>query len=170
MADMEQTEQELREEIVSLREQLAAAVNDATALRHQLAAVQEHAAVVSAHEQDLVRDGENLSDALAECVHLLDTCTPGRFRDRELGDLLRGYSMLAGAEARDRVKARLKELPTLGTPSSVFAEPTSTCCEPPPSLAINTHLGCSFPAGHGGDHLWKPRDAKQNAITGQVPR
>lgn len=160
----------LTKEIAAVREQLAAAVADASALRLQLAGVQEELLLVRAHNKDLAVDNANLSDALAECAHLLDRCVPGGVRDRELAPLIRGYRLLAGGEARERVLARIAEMPDLGTPSSVDDAPKGKCGDPPPKLAAETHLPCKFVAGHGGDHLWPARDERENAITGQVPR
>lgn len=162
----------LTKEIADLRSQLAAAVAEASALRAELASEREHLAVVAAHEQDLVRDAENLSDALAECVLLLDRCVAPRFRDRELQPLLKGYRLLAGAAAYERVLGLPPgTLPSLGTPTSAFDPPSpAKCGDPPPKLATETHLPCKWTKGHGGDHFWPARDEQERAITGQVPR
>jgi hypothetical protein len=121
--------------------------------------------VLAERDEEVVslrKDLANVSDALAEAALLLDRCTPGRFRDRELAPLIRGFAMLAGAEACARAKAL--DLPTLDTPSSVL--PATTCGESAPDWQYHP---CKFLAGHAGDHLWPARRRGEPDMTGPSP-
>ena len=125
-------------------------------LRGELAGVQEELLVVRAHESDLRADCANLAEALAEATWLLDRCTPGRFRDRELAPRIRAFSALAGREAWERVVARAADddrLPRLSYSTSSALDPT--CGVAPPALYSETHGPCCWIKGHAGDHLWK---------------
>jgi hypothetical protein len=86
---------------------------------HERHDVQRRRQISDAHStiEGLRRHNQRLACALAEAAHLLERCTPPRFRDRELAPTIAAYRALAGFDAVTADAAAADaDRPTLGAP------------------------------------------------------